>query len=91
MNSNYKQLLMMNGFPEKFIDYISTGFHLQFEKADNKKDIEWFKHFSKKHLEFMDCWANRTYPTFNWKCYRNWRGKDNDPCKEKAIIMKDEL
>jgi hypothetical protein len=90
MNSNYNQLLMSIGFLEKFINYIETGFHLQFEKADNKKDIEWFKHFSKKHLEFMDFYCNWTYPTFNWKCYRKWRG-DNDPCKEKAIIMKDEL
>jgi len=38
-NSQYS-ILLANGFPEKFINYLSTGFHFEFEKADNREDIE---------------------------------------------------
>ena len=34
----------------------------------------------------MDFHANWTFPTFEWNCYRTWRGKD-DPCIDKAEIM----
>jgi hypothetical protein len=65
--------------PEKYLNYLITGFHFEFEKADNREDIEWFKHFSKKHQDYMDFHCSWTYPTFDWKCYRKWRG-ENDPC-----------
>ena len=71
--------------PEKFINYLVTGFHFQFEEADKQENIEWFNHFSKKHLEFMDFHCNWTYPTFQWICYRKWRGKGNDPCEKNAL------
>lgn len=91
-SNEWKQFMTMKcKVPEKYLNYYITGFHFEFEKADDRKDDDWFKHFSKKHQDFMDFHCNWTYPTFGWKCYRKWRGKDNDPCKDKSIIMEDEL
>ena len=88
VGSNEWKQFMINtcGVPEKFCNYLATGFHFQFEDAEKRQDIEWFKHFSKKHQDFMDFHANLTFPTFEWNCYRTWRGKD-DPCIDKAKIM----
>ena len=61
--------------PYRFMDYLVVGFHFKFEEADNKNDIDFFNHHSKKHLEFMDYHSTHTYPTFEWKNWNAWRNK----------------
>ena len=65
------------GVPYKFMDYLSSGFHFEFEKADIHNNKTWFERNYNKHKDFMEYHSDATYPSFEWKNYKNWKASKN--------------
>ena len=49
------------------------GYHLDFETADTKNDIDWFKNHYEKFGGCMEYHCKKVYPVFDLKNYKKWQ------------------
>ena len=53
-------------------EFFNNMIHIEFEKADNNNDIEWFDNNKDKYGDAMNYHMTKTYPCFEWKNYKKY-------------------